>query len=210
MYVSELIDILNQFSFSNTPTDKQRKVYLRCLNLANWDMYQRVINSNIFLNEKSLFIEDDNSFIITDDIYYLKKIYNQNSLVVPWNNKESHVTNEWNYFQLKDNAYFRLGNKLTLGSKSFAEKANDDGDIKKYIDILYIKYPDKLVENVEEDNEIDIPIYPEPFNLALIQGALYYVLLSTKGYHEKTNLQLSRYIESLKNFESYYNKNGSL
>ena len=205
MQVSELIDILNQFSFNNTPTDKQRKVFLRCLNLANWDMYQKIINSNYFYIEKSLGMENDGSFLITDDIFYLKKIYNNKSLVVPRNNMESRVTTEWNYFQLKDNEYFRLGNKLCLGASSFLEK-EIEGNSKKYIDIIYIKYPDKLVENIEKDNETNKSIYAEPYNLTLIQGALYYVLLSTKGYQEKTNLQLAKYTESLKNFETYYNE----
>ena len=91
MNVSELVELLNQFTFSNVPTSKQRTEYLRCLNLANWDLFQRVLNCNLFYQSGELTIGDDGKYTITDDIYHLKKIYVSNHLIKPIDDKDDYL-----------------------------------------------------------------------------------------------------------------------
>lgn len=199
MNVTKLVDLVSQFSFSNTPTKKQREVYLRCLNLANIELYQRILDSNQFFKSKEIFQEVDKTFKITDEIFYLKKIFNKDKGLI--NHKLDTTVNI-----LATGEFFREGNLLTIGDSTFSNKDDGTGSLRNYVKIIYIPYPKTLVESISDrDLETDIPVYAEPFHFTLAQGALYYLLLSTKGYSEKTSLQYMAYNKAIDNFDRFYN-----
>lgn len=198
MKVFELVELLAQFSFSNSSTDKQRKVFLRCLNLANIQLYQRILDSNQFFKSLDVELDADFKFQIPDDVFYLKKIYNNNKPLKAYDLTSDNLA-------LSQGEYYREGDIIFLSGSVFQSKVNHEGRQVNFVKIIYIPYPKKLVENTEDhDLETDTPVYSLPFHFTLVQGALYHVLVSTKGYAEKTNMQYAAYIESRKNFDRYY------
>lgn len=198
MRVTELIDLLAQFSFSNSPTNKQRKVFLRCLNLANIELYQRILNSNQFFKSQEIELTPEYSFAIPDYVFYLKKIYSNKKPLKAYDMTSDNLI-------LSQGQYYREGNEVMLGGTVFENKLNEENRSINFIKIVYIPYPKELVEDVVDmESETDTPIYSSPFHFTLVQGALYHVLVATKGYAEKTNMQYAAYIESRKNFDRYY------
>ncbi len=199
MRVTELIDLLAQFSFSNSPTNKQRNVFLRCLNLANIELYQRILDSNQFFGSAEIELNAEHKFAVPENVFYLKKIYSNKKPL------KAYDMSTPNNLVLSQGEYYREGNEVLIGGTAFESKINEENRSVNFIKIVYIPYPKQLVEDVADiDSETDTPIYSSPFHFTLVQGALYHVLVATKGYAEKTNMQYAAYIESRKNFDRYY------
>ena len=198
MKVTELIDLLSQFSFSNSPTIKQRGVFLRCLNLANIELYQRILDSNQFFKSQEIELDAEYKFIIPSDVFYLKKIYSNKKPLKAYDLTTDNL-------MLSQGEYHREGDYVQLGGVTFESKLKEDGTKIPFVKIVFVPYPKILVENViDHETQVDTPIYSVPFHFTLVQGALYHVLVATKGYAEKTNMQYTAYIESRKNFDRYY------
>lgn len=198
MRVTELIDLLAQFSFSNSPTNKQRKVFLRCLNLANIELYQRILDSNQFFKSQEIELDAEYKFQIPEHVFYLKKIYSNKKPLKAYDMTSDNLV-------LSQGEYYREGNEVIIGGNVFERKTNKKDKMVNFIKIIYIPHPKQLVEDVTDiESETDTPIYSLPFHFTLVQGALYHVLVATKGYAEKTNMQYAAYIESRKNFDRYY------
>lgn len=199
MYVSEIIDLIAQFAFPNTPTKKQRKEYLRCLNLANQDLYQICLDANYFFKKIDIFVDQNNEGILPDNMFYLKRVYAGTNLLSPFDLKSEQLT-------IKDNEYFIVENTIQTGAKNLPQKNNPDTGLQQYyLTLLIIENLKSLVENVDNPHlETDTPIFPSSHHHALVQGALYYVFIAGKGFIEKSALQLKAYEESKKNLARYY------
>lgn len=199
MLVSEIIDLISQFAFPTTPTLKQRKEYLRCLNLANRDLYQIALDSNYFFRKIDVFVNQNGEGILPNNMFYLKRVYAGITLLMPFDLKSEQLI-------IKDNEYFVIENIIEIGAKNLPRKTDvSDGQQKPYITLLIVDGIKNLVETVNDHEiETDIPVFPEPHHHALVQGALYYVFIAGKGFIEKSTLQLRAYEESKKNLARYY------
>ena len=59
--------------------------------------------------------------------------------------------------------------------------------VKKYINVFYIPNPKRLVEEIDNDVlETNTPVYPIPYHIFLVHGALYYFYFSNKVFKENS------------------------
>ena len=86
------------------------------------------------------------------------------------------------------NKYFSSKTGLFISSKlKYPTKIDTtDNTDKKYISIFYTLNPKRLVENINDANlETDTPVYPLPYHIFLVHGALYYFYFSNKVFMDK-------------------------
>lgn len=201
MQVSELIDLVSQLSFSrNLPTLKERKNYLRFLNLANLELWQIAVNADIFFEEKELFIDKDSLSGAVPDGYYIKALFNGKDRLSRCRLNEIFNPNSLQY--MLTNNRIILSKVLNLPEK---EDVSDSGKRKPYIRAILLPNTKSLVESVvDRATELDTPPYPEPYHLALVHGALFYLYLSGKGFAEKIKYQMLAWDEAKKSLKEYY------
>lgn len=200
MHVSELIDLVSQLSFGrNTPTARERESYLRFLNLANLEMWQIAINANQFLKVVDIFFEDGENSAPIPQGYYLKKLFSDDKPL-----KQCKLEN---VFNIPQSEYIIINNAINISTIHNQVTKIDplDNQHKRYITALVLDNPKKLVENVEDiETEVDKPVYPLPYHIGLVYGALFYLYTSNKGFIEKIKYQMLAWEDSKKNLASYY------
>jgi hypothetical protein len=202
MLVSELIDLLSDLSFGrNNPTARERELYLRFLNLANLEMWQIAVNANQYLKTVDIFFNNNEYVANVPEGYYLKKIFAEKTVM-----KLCKLENVFNIPQLE---YIIIDNKIHVSSVNTTQSMKvdpSDGQSKRYVTALILDNPKTLVENVEDiENEVNEPVYPLPYHIGLVHGALFYLYTSNKGFVEKIKYQMIAWGEAKKNLASYYN-----
>ena len=201
MNVSELIDLVSQLSFGRaTPTAKERELYLRFLNLANLEMWQIAVNANQFLKKVDIFFEDQSNQAPIPKGYYLKKLF--------YGEKTMKQSTLDHLFNIPQSEYIIINNEIIINPPYNQPTKLDPSDNKhkKYIVALVLDNPKNLVENVADNtNEVDEPVYPLPYHVGLVYGALFYLYTSNKGFIEKIKYQMISWDEAKKNLASYYN-----
>jgi hypothetical protein len=200
MQVSELIDLVSQLSFGRTmPTNRERELYLRFLNLANLELWQVAVNANQFLKIVDIFFENGSNDAPIPKGFYLKKLFSEGKPL-----KQCKLEN---VFNIPQSEYITINNAITISPiNSQVTKVDPlDNQNKRYITALVLENPKKLVENVEDvETEVDEPVYPLPYHIGLVHGALFYLYASNKGFVEKIKYQMIAWEESKKNLASYY------
>ena len=201
MRVSELVDLVGLFGFSRNPsTLKERANYQRFLNLANLELWQTLINSDIFLEQIDVFLDDQGIGEIPDS-YYVKAVFTNQELVPRCYTLNRLLTKASGYYNL-------LGNKLRVSQSGLQVKTDpSDNTAKKYVTLLVVPNCKTLVETVTDDaSEIDVPACAEPHHLTLVHGALYYLFVSGDGFIDKAKYQREKWIEAKANFKTFYDK----
>lgn len=200
MYVSELVDLISQLSFGRAmPTNREREIYLRFLNLANLEFWQITINAGNFLREVDIFFNENEDKAPVPQGYYLKKIFSQSKPL-----KKCKIDD---IFNIPSSEYIIIDNHIHINKNELSEIKQDpsDNQHKKYIKALVLDNPKKLVENIVNiENEVDIPVYPLPYHIGLVHGALFYIYTSNKGFIEKIKYQMAAWEEAKKNLANYY------
>jgi len=200
MHVSELIDLVSQLSFGRVqPTEKERNLYLRFLNLANLEMWQLAVNASQFLRTQDLFFEDGENTVDIPDGYYLKGVFLGNHPLTKCNFD--------NILDVPQSKYSTINNVITITANHNQSTKLDPSDnkYKRYITVVLLENAKVLVENVTDSTkEVDTPVYPMPYHLGLVHGALFYLYTSNKGFTEKIKYQMLAWSDAKKNLANYY------
>ena len=200
MQVSELIDLVSELSFGrSSPTTRERELYLRFLNIANEELWQLVINGGAFLKTQDLFFEEGSSNISVPESFYMKQLYCSGNPL-----KKCEFSK---IFNIPQGQYSLINNEITISKQEILSRKEDPSDNvnKRYIVALLLPEAKKLVEVVQDAMvEASSPVYPIPYHLGLVHGALFYLYLSNKGFSEKIKYQMVAWDEFKKNLSIYY------
>ena len=207
MFVTELVDFVNSFVFGRSnPTEEERILYLRCLNLADNVLFRCVKNSRRFLQELDLFFP----LAIAPDagINYTTLPFNYIAEVYANNIKLETADYLYTSRTIENNKYYFLNNNIYVNRQNLPSKLDpNDGNIKPYVKLIMIPLRKMLVEIINDANlEINVPIYPESYHLALVHGAIYFLFLSNKGYTEKIQHALRDWQEAKSDLTAYYSQ----
>ncbi|MBM3467494.1 MAG: hypothetical protein FJX70_06690 [Alphaproteobacteria bacterium] len=192
MNVTELIELTNRLSTDKSElTPKERAAYLQYLNMANDELYEIASSglSSILVNQVVYFksygtFKDTGVFALPNDLF---KIDGVSVDQVPLK-KRNFVTATT---VIAPDEYIPYRNLILSNVGSSALKyptAIDpiDNVTKKYLYITYYPNPKRLVENINDANlETDTPVYPLPYHIFLVHGALYYFYFSNKVFMDK-------------------------
>ena len=186
MNTTELIELTNQLSTDKSYlTPKERIAYLKYLNMANLELYEIASSGlNTIVKKVDVFLDDaTQAFLLPDDLFKITTILvNKTPLIIGNINREASIL---------PTQYLVLGNyiycNITNSGLSFLSAVDPiDNITKKYITLFYVPNPKSLVEIIDDANsETDTPIYPVPYHLFLVHGALYYFYFSNKVFMEK-------------------------
>ena len=193
MNVTELIELTNRLSTDKSElTPKERAAYLQYLNMANDELYEiassglnSIVEGRIsYLDFVSSTFKDSAGFLFPDNLFKIDSVFvdriplrkgnytNANAALAP----DEYVTQK-NYI------FCNIGNS---GLKYQTTIDPRDNVVKKYINVFYMPNPKKLVENIDDANlETDTPVYPLPYHIFLVHGALYYFYFSNKVFMDK-------------------------
>lgn len=203
MHVSELIDLVSQLSFGRVqPTEKERNLYLRFLNLANLEMWQLAVNASQFLRTQDLFFEDGENTVDIPEGYYLKGVFLGNQPLTRCKFD--------NILDIPQSQFSIINNAITINiTQNHVNPSTkldpSDNQYKSYITVVLLENAKVLVENVTDSTkEVDIPVYPMPYHLGLVHGALFYLYTSNKGFTEKIKYQMLAWSDAKKNLANYY------
>jgi hypothetical protein len=192
MNVTELIELTNRLSTDKSElTPKERAAYLQYLNMANDELYE-IASSGL-------------KTILDADLAYLSFV------PTTWGNNDiGGFTAPANLFKLdtvvagrtslkqgnytivnvpQDEYVFRgkfIYTNITSGIKYQTRIDPKDGVNKRVLTVFYVPNPKRLVETVNDANlETDTPVYPLPYHIFLVHGALYYFYFSNKVFMDK-------------------------
>lgn len=193
MNVTELIELTNRLSTDKSElTPKERAAYLQYLNMANDELYEiassglnSIVEGRIsYLDFVSSTFKDSAGFLFPDNLFKIDSVFvdriplrkgnytNANAALAP----DEYVTQK-NYI------FCNIGNS---GLKYQTTIDLRDNLVKKYINVFYVPNPKKLVEEINDANlETDTPVYPLPYHIFLVHGALYYFYFSNKVFMDK-------------------------
>ncbi len=193
---SELVKLLSVMSYGRAKTLKEENLLsLQFLNLANLDLWSclmenkkqhQVLNFDAADDDDKTYFsyrELENNYFeleIPDNLNSIVAIYDKNKQLLDFadvNQMFSFSSTEYNFIE----------NKL-----SFKKDANTEK-------ILFVVLP-----NPPQINNDDTPIthIPEIFQHALVSGAMYYATVSTFGFADKIQIQLTMW-ESIKEKITY-------
>lgn len=196
MNVTELIELTNRLSTDKSElTPKERAAYLQYLNMANDELYE-IASSGLksILREEYVYFDDvqtrnavpwgDNdigAFKAPADLFKLDTVVAGRTSLKQGNHTIVNVApNEY---------VFRFGyiyTNITSGIKYQTRIDPTDNINKKHLTIYYTQNPKRLVETINDANlETDTPVYPLPYHIFLVHGALYYFYFSNKVFMDK-------------------------
>lgn len=187
MQVSELIQLTNILATDkNDLTTKEKNIYLTCLNLANNELYE-IASSGLSSITMHTAIAIDNSLKDFPNYYGFKlpaNLFKINFIgleqVILKKGEIINSQNISNEYLVLQNAIYCKKN-LQYPSKEFGNEG-----VKQYINISYVPNPKKLVEVVVTDTTETLqPVFPEPYHMFLVHGALYYFYFANKIFMEK-------------------------
>lgn len=193
MNVTELIELTNRLSTDKSEiTPKERSAYLQYLNMANDELYEiassglnLIIEGRIsYLDFVSPTFKDSAGFLFPDNLFKIDSVFIDR---IPL--KKGNYTNA--NAALAPDEYVTQKNYIFCNISNSGLKyqmAIDPRDLinKKYINVFYTPNPKRLVENINDANlETDTPVYPIPYHIFLVHGALYYFYFSNKVFMDK-------------------------
>lgn len=193
MNVTELIELTNRLSTDKSElTPKERAAYLQYLNMANDELYE-IASSGlksvlqykiIFQDFNSVTFKDSSGFLLPDDLFKIDSVFADRTPLKMGNYINANVAfNPDEYTTDNRYIYCNTGNS---GPKYLTATDPRDNTVKKYITIFYTPNPKRLVETVNDANlETDTPVYPIPYHIFLVHGALYYFYFSNKVFMDK-------------------------
>jgi len=186
MNTTELIELTNQLSTDKSYlTPKERIAYLKYLNMANLELYEIASSGlNTIVKKVNVFLDEViGGFLLPDDLFKVTNIVvNKTPLMAGSINYEASIL---------PTQYLVLGNYIycntTTSGISFLSAVDPiDNITKKYITLFYVPNPKTLVEIIDDANlETNTPVYPVPYHLFLVHGALYYFYFSNKVFMDK-------------------------
>jgi len=186
MNTTELIELTNQLSTDKSYlTPKERIAYLKYLNMANLELYEIASSGlNTIVKKVNVFLDEvKGGFLLPDDLFKVTNIVvNKTPLIIGSINYEASIL---------PTQYLVLGNyiycNMTTSGISFLSAVDPiDNITKKYITLFYVPNPKTLVEIIDDANlETTTPVYPVPYHLFLVHGALYYFYFSNKVFMDK-------------------------
>lgn len=190
MNVTELIELTNRLSTDKSElTPKERAAYLQYLNMANDELYEIASSglpalipyTEIFVADELPLFNGSYLFRLPNNMFKIDNIFAGNTELKKGSITELQTGGETNKYFCS--AGFVFGsNKLKYPTKI---DTTDNTD-KKYISMFYTPNPKKLVENIDNANlETDTPVYPLPYHIFLVHGALYYFYFSNKVFMDK-------------------------
>jgi len=190
MNVTELIELTNRLSTDKSElTPKERAAYLQYLNMANDELYEIASSGyaplttriNLFPAFESPFYKGSTAFNYPTNFFKIDSVYADHTLLKRGNIKDAAAgLNIGEYLTSHLYIYVNNSNKF-LTAVDRTDKVN-----KKYITLFYMENPKRLVEEINDDNlETDTPVYPLPYHIFLVHGALYYFYFSNKVFMDK-------------------------
>jgi hypothetical protein len=192
MNVTELIELTNRLSTDKSElTPKERSAYLQYLNMANDELYE-IASSGLhsIVVDKVLFfqfmgsIKDFGTFNLPVDLFKIENVFVDH---VPLK-KGSYINAKSgpSYDEYITYHNYILSNVGNSALKYPTAIDPTDGATKKYLYMTYYPNPKRLVEEVNDANlETDTPVYPLPYHIFLVHGALYYFYFSNKVFMDK-------------------------
>ena len=190
MNVTELIELTNRLSTDKSElTPKERAAYLQYLNMANDELYEiygsgspsLIPYKEIFLTAESPIFNKSCIFNYPNNLFKIENIFAGDVELKKGSIRDLQVGQDIN-------KYFGSATGLFISSKlKYPTKIDPtDNTDKKYISIFYTPNPKRLVENINDANlETDTPVYPLPYHIFLVHGALYYFYFSNKVFMDK-------------------------
>jgi hypothetical protein len=190
MNVTELIELTNRLSTDKSElTPKERSAYLQYLNMANDELYEiassgyapLTTRKNLFPAFESPFYKGSTAFNYPANFFKIDSVYADHTLLKRGNIKDAAAgLNIGEY--LTSHLYIYVNN-----SNKFLTAVDPTDNVnKKYITLFYMENPKRLVEEINDDNlETDTPVYPLPYHIFLVHGALYYFYFSNKVFMDK-------------------------
>lgn len=190
MNVTELIELTNRLSTDKSElTPKERAAYLQYLNMANDELYD-IASSGLssLILYKEMFLTADlpifgGSYLLNypANLFKIDNIFVGGTELTKGSIRDLQLGEDINKYLSTDKGIF-VSNKLRFLTK---EDPTDNTN-KKYISIFYTANPKRLVEEINDANlETDTPVYPLPYHMFLIHGALYYFYFSNKVFMDK-------------------------
>ena len=190
MNVTELIELTNRLSTDKSElTPKERAAYLQYLNMANDELYEIASSglsslipyTEIFVADELLLFNGSYLFRLPNNMFKIDNIFAGNTELKKGSITELQTGKETNKYFCS--AGFVFGsNKLKYPIKTNPTTGIDTA----YISMFYTPNPKKLVEEINDDNlETDTPVYPLPYHIFLVHGALYYFYFSNKVFMDK-------------------------
>lgn len=190
MNVTELIELTNRLSTDKSElTPKERAAYLQYLNMANDELYEIASSGlpslipqvDIFLSGQSFAFNNSYIFHYPTDLFKIDNIFvgdvelKKSSISDLFLNQDKYI-----YYGSRTGVF--ISNKL-----KYPFKTNPDTGVETaYISMFYTRNPKRLVETINDDNlETDTPVYPLPYHIFLVHGALYYFYFSNKVFMDK-------------------------
>ena len=153
--------------------------------MANLELYEIASSGlNTIVKKVNVFLDDaSQAFLLPDDLFKITSILvNKTPLIIGNINREASIL-PTQYLVLGNYIYCNITN---LGLNFLSAVDPIDNITKKYITLFYVPNPKTLVEIIDDANsETDTPIYPVPYHLFLVHGALYYFYFSNKVFMEK-------------------------
>lgn len=192
MNVTELIELTNRLSTDKSElTPKERAAYLQYLNMANDELYEIASSGlkTILQAEYAYFNyapttwgdNDVGAFKAPADLFKLDTVVAGRTSLKQANHTIVNVAPDEYVFRDE-----RIYTNITSGIKYQTRIDPTDNVNKRFLTVFYVPNPKRLVEEVNDANlETDTPVYPLPYHIFLVHGALYYFYFSNKVFMDK-------------------------
>lgn len=192
MNVTELIELTNRLSTDKSElTPKERAAYLQYLNMANDELYEIASSGlkTILQAEFAYFAfapttwgsNDIGGFKAPDNLFKLDTVVAGRTPLKQANHTIVNIAPDEYVFRDK-----WIYTNITSGIKYQTRIDPTDNVNKRFLTAFYVPNPKRLVETVNDDNlETDTPVYPLPYHIFLVHGALYYFYFSNKVFMDK-------------------------
>jgi hypothetical protein len=193
MNVTELIELTNRLSTDKSElTPKERAAYLQYLNMANDELYEIAssglssisIGRSSYLDFLSTIFKDSAAFPFPENLFKIENVFVDRIPLKKGNYTNANAALAPDEYAVQQGYIFC--NISNSGLKYQTAIDPTDGVTKKYINVFYVPNPKRLVEEINDDNlETDTPVYPLPYHIFLVHGALYYFYFSNKVFMDK-------------------------
>jgi hypothetical protein len=192
MNVTELIELTNCLSTDKSElTPKERAAYLQYLNMANDELYEIASSGlNSIVQDKVLYFQfmgsfkDSGTFALPDNLFKIDSVFVGQSSLRKGNyiNASTGIVPD-EYITYRNYILCNVGNSSLKYPTAIDPTDNVN---KKYLYITYFPNPKRLVEDINDANlETNTPVYPLPYHIFLVHGALYYFYFSNKVFMDK-------------------------
>ena len=192
MNVTELIELTNRLSTDKSElTPKERAAYLQYLNMANDELYEIASSGlkTILQGEYAYFNyapttwgdNDIGAFKAPADLFKLDTVVAGRTSLKQANHTIVNIAPDEYVFRDK-----WIYTNITSGIKYQTRIDPTDNVNKRFLTAFYVPNPKRLVETINDANlETDTPVYPLPYHIFLVHGALYYFYFSNKVFMDK-------------------------